>query len=239
MEIDQFFECGFCAVVCPEFRGYAWSTGRPKLGALGPDAEIMMQALPQLLQDIELEGAEDAAVLVHGRSLGSICAVHVAATMPDKIAGVVVESGVVSLLELPMVRQLGAMMPEILQALSSEPDPIGSIDKLRHISMPALFIHGDQDEISPVSQAVKAHKACSSSVKKLVRYPRCHHNDLHVVAGRNYFKELALMRQVAAGDVPAEALTETEVQSSSFMSFFGNLRCFPAVRRCLTGNADT
>merc|ERR1712087_611468 len=115
----------------------------------------------------------------------------------------------------------GAMMPDILQILASEPDPIGSLDKLGQVTLPALFIHGDQDEISPVSQAVKAHKACSSAAKKLVRYARCHHNDLHVVAGRDYFKELALMCQVAAGETSAEALVESQVQASSFMSFFG------------------
>lgn len=39
-DVHQFFDCGFGAVLCPEFRGYAWSEGTPSLRSLYPDSEV-------------------------------------------------------------------------------------------------------------------------------------------------------------------------------------------------------
>eukprot|EP00928_Gymnodinium_smaydae_P049304 TRINITY_DN33087_c0_g1_i1.p1 TRINITY_DN33087_c0_g1~~TRINITY_DN33087_c0_g1_i1.p1 ORF type:complete len:326 (-),score=81.15 TRINITY_DN33087_c0_g1_i1:149-1126(-) len=233
-EIGSFFACGFDAVVCPEFRGYAWSTGKPSLASLGPDAEAFVKALPSLLAAAGIEGLSDATLVAHGRSLGTACAVHIAAEPSCNVSGLVFESGLVSLLELPMVRQMASMMPGVLEMLSAEPDPLRMLEKLRKVSIPTLVVHGNRDEIVPVSQAVTAHKACGSMVKKLTRYPSCGHNDVRHTSAKAFFQDLELLRKVAAGDVGSDALCEPVVASSGG-GFFGALRCIPGVRRCLSG----
>merc|ERR1712118_567243 len=99
------------------------------------------------------------------------------------------------------------MMPEVFAMMSKQPDPLGNLEKLKQISCPTLFIHGDMDEMIPVKHAVEAHKSCRSVVKKLVRYPHGHHNDIRLVARKEYFSEVRTLFQIVAGDGPGEALT--------------------------------
>eukprot|EP00929_Paragymnodinium_shiwhaense_P107810 TRINITY_DN7416_c0_g1_i1.p1 TRINITY_DN7416_c0_g1~~TRINITY_DN7416_c0_g1_i1.p1 ORF type:complete len:342 (+),score=85.76 TRINITY_DN7416_c0_g1_i1:126-1151(+) len=237
-DIGMYFDCGYAAVLCPEFRGYAWSTGKPRLTALGPDAEVMMQAMPDLLRGAGFEAPASMSVVVQGRSLGSACAIHVASKLgAQKISGLVIESGVVALLDLPMVRQMASLMPPIAQALAAEPDPLEAVAKLRQVKTPTVVIHGDRDEVSPVEQALQAHEACGAAVKKLVRYRNAHHNDVKIAAKREYFSELCLLREVASGEREAEALLQSTSGDASgiFAVFAGAFRCFPGVRRCLDG----
>jgi len=145
-----------------------------------------------------------------------------------------------TLLELPMVRQIGAMMPEMLRLLMAEPCPLSTLAEMRQVQIPTLIIHGVRDEVSPVDQAVSAHRACASSTKKLVRYPGCHHNDLRATAGKDYYGELRLVCQIASGGVPAEALLQTEQRDTGLLGIItGALRCLPVgMRRCLAGRDD-
>lgn len=240
-EVGLLFDCGFHAVLCPEFRGYAWSGGKPRLAALSTDAEAIWEGLPTILSGggFQQAGASSPSVVVHGRSLGSACAVHLASRHGERIAALVVESGVMQLMDLPMVRQLGAMMPEMLQVLRAQPCPLNTLAEMRQVNVPTVVIHGDRDEISPVEQAITAHRACGSTSKKLVRYPRAHHNDIRVVASRDYYNELQLLCQVATGAEPPEALLQPEPQESGFLGFVsGALKCFPGMRRCLAGHDD-
>ena len=70
-------DAGAAALLTVDFRGYGWSTGTPALSALTADAEAVHDALPQLLAQYGL--ADGRPVLVYGRSLGSVCAVHIVA----------------------------------------------------------------------------------------------------------------------------------------------------------------
>mmetsp|Transcript_72459 Transcript_72459/g.223928 ORF Transcript_72459/g.223928 Transcript_72459/m.223928 type:complete len:334 (+) Transcript_72459:81-1082(+) len=238
-EVSQLFDCGFQAVLCPEFRGYAWSGGKPRLGSLCSDAEAVFDAAESILGDAGLPAGTPPGIVLHGRSLGSACAVHLAARRGTRASALLVESGVMSLLELPMVRQLGAMMPEMLQLLRAQPCPLSTLAEMREVKLPTLVIHGDRDEISPVDQAVAAHRACGSSVKRLVRYPRCHHNDVRALVSRDYYKELRTLCQIASDAEPPDVLMQVEQPESGFFGFFsGALKCFPGMRRCLSGNED-
>merc|ERR1719387_2014546 len=109
-----------------------------------------------------------------------------------------------------MVQQLGQMMPQIFHALAAEPEPLKTLDNLRQVNVPALFFHGDQDEISPVGQAVTAHRSCASSAKKLVRYRNAHHNDVRLAARRDYYAHMKLLQRIVSGEVPADELTVVE-----------------------------
>eukprot|EP00440_Ansanella_granifera_P027678 gb/GFBE01030070.1/.p1 GENE.gb/GFBE01030070.1/~~gb/GFBE01030070.1/.p1 ORF type:complete len:334 (+),score=56.17 gb/GFBE01030070.1/:1-1002(+) len=236
-DVAHFFNCGFSAVLCPEFRGYAWSGGKPSLRTLYADSESVMKALPDILSSVGLK-AEETLVVLHGRSLGTVCAVHLAAKQAFRADALIVESGVMSLLKLPMVMQLGMMMPQILQALSAEPCPLRTLEEMGQVQIPTLVIHGDQDEISPVDQAVAAHSACASAAKKLVRYSRAGHNDLRYAAQKEYYREIkGLCESLRSGS--KEVFRTQEESNDGFLSMLGGaLRCFPGMRRCLSGNVS-
>jgi len=234
-EIGLFYECGFQAVLCPEFRGYGWGTGKPSLSLMCPDAEAAFEAAPKILSEAGLQDAETIPFVVSGRSLGAACAVHIAAHFgPDRVAGLLVESGCMSLLDIPMVQQLGMMMPEMLHALERAPEPLRTLEKMQQVRVPTLLIHGDRDEMIPVEQAVAAHEACGSGAKKLLRLRRCGHNDVRLLASSEYSEQLRLMTSIAAGIEPPEALLRVPPPSPGVFALLAKgLRCLPGVRRCL------
>merc|ERR1719240_2059915 len=104
------------------------------------------------------------------------------------------ESGLLSLLDLPFVKQFAAAAPDLVNALSRESDPLGTKEKLQKIQIPTCIFHGNHDDIVPVSQAITAHQICASEDKKLVRVP-AGHNDLRSRAYREYYKELKIVCQ--------------------------------------------
>jgi len=233
-EIGRFHECGFQAVLCPEYRGFGWSAGGPpSIPRLCPDAEAIMEAVPKLLTEAGFKDPASAALVVAGRSIGACSAVHAAARCGEvcPVAGLIIESGLQSPLQMPMVRQMGAMMPGILERLAAEPDPLDNLEKLKQVTAPTLIIHGDMDEMIPVSQAVAAHRSCGSSVKKLVRYPRCGHNDLRHLYGQKYFAELRALCDTVLGVAPPEAFVEAAREGGGFFSLFARAlrRCRPAL----------
>merc|ERR1712060_275782 len=105
-----------------------------------------------------------------------------------------------------MVQQMGMMMPDMLQALEATAEPPNAMEKICEVTSPALFMHGDRDEIVPVEQAIAAHEACGSIHKKLVRFRRSGHNDVKFTAASDYRTELCLMASIASGSCPPEAL---------------------------------
>lgn len=244
-EAGRLFECGFSAVLCPEFRGYAWSEGKPRLSALAADAEAVVEAIPSILRGARLP--LDMAMVIHGRSLGSICAVHLASCAAEKqlqehgsptIEVLIVESGIKSLVDLPMVRQLGSMMPEMLHLLMASPSPLKTGTEMEQVKIPTLVLHGELDEISPVEQGISLHRACGSSTKKLVRFPNGRHNDLRTIAGTQLFGELHKACLLAAGILSHEEMLAQEEQDGGLLQgLFGALRCLPGARRCFA-NAD-
>lgn len=92
----------------------------------------------------------DFPVVLFGRSIGSVCAVHLAARFPTQFHGLIIESGIANLLELPMVAMLAAGMPMIAVLVSRLPDPWANKAKMASVNIRTLIIHGERDEISPV-----------------------------------------------------------------------------------------
>ena len=52
------------------------------------------------------------------------------------------------------------------------------MEKVSSISIPSLVIHGEQDTLAPVEQAVQMHQCFQSADKRLLTIPGAGHNDL-------------------------------------------------------------
>jgi len=66
----------FSAVAAVEYRGYGFSTGTPQLSKLTNDAE---RAAAELQPVLVRAGLASLPLVAYGRSLGAVCAVHLAA----------------------------------------------------------------------------------------------------------------------------------------------------------------
>ena len=64
-----------------------------------------------------------------------------------------------------------------------------SLSRIGQVSAPVLVIHGDRDEIIPLSQAQKLYDA-TQTPKQLYIIPGADHNDTYLLGGESYFKAL-------------------------------------------------
>eukprot|EP00746_Dinoflagellata_sp_MGD_P166846 gnl/MRDRNA2_/MRDRNA2_97015_c0_seq1.p1 gnl/MRDRNA2_/MRDRNA2_97015_c0~~gnl/MRDRNA2_/MRDRNA2_97015_c0_seq1.p1 ORF type:complete len:367 (+),score=59.80 gnl/MRDRNA2_/MRDRNA2_97015_c0_seq1:107-1207(+) len=194
--IQWYYRAGAKAVFCAEFRGYAWSTGTPRLDKLNPDAEAFAEALPEILREQRLGGLP---IILSGRSLGATCAVHLAAAFPHCYAGLILDSALTDIRKVPLIREVGWMMPGITEELVKSPDPLQTLVKLRKVIIPTLMLHGEDDNIIPVAQAKAAILACGAEEKRLRRFEGCGHNNLKKLHMREYFKNVRSLCAHAIG----------------------------------------
>ncbi|RHY61854.1 hypothetical protein DYB30_000189 [Aphanomyces astaci] len=138
---------------------------------------------------------------VVGRSIGSQCAIHLASKFPTKFHGLILESGFHSILKLPMVNQLVAMLPGGAGMLSMLPELFYSLDKIQQVqSMPVLVLHGADDDIAPLVQGQELFAACGSSKKTLKVFPNAGHNDLVLRHHAAYYAAVNALLQDAAAN---------------------------------------
>lgn len=157
-----------------DFRGYGRSGGRPSFAALVSDGPAAARAFHGILD----ERGFGAYRLVMGRSLGAHPALEVAAHARDGFAALIIESGAGNLQRLASRAGQGEDLEELVDRHEAK---IGSI------TLPALFLHGERDELIPVSSAAETFDLIGSERKELVVLDGAGHNDLLWLRPREYF----------------------------------------------------
>jgi alpha-beta hydrolase superfamily lysophospholipase len=156
--IDRFYSAGM-AMLSVDFRGYGWSGGSPSFGALCPDADRVAAAMPAILAKAGL-GA--LPVLLVGRSIGATAAVHLAAGAgaEQSFAGLLLEAGLMTVKDLPMLAPLTQMIPGAEMMLPMLPEPVSTMQKLTASTLPVRLT---QAPSPPTHIRVGAHLPPSSA----------------------------------------------------------------------------
>lgn len=158
-----------------DYRGYGRSEGRPSEEGLYEDALAAYDYL------VTRRRIRPERIVLFGRSLGGAVAGEVAARRPA--SGLILESTFPSVEAVARIHYWGLPVHLLLGAR------FRLIDRLPHISLPVLVIHGDRDETIPVSlgrmvfDAVKGPKAWY-----VVR--GADHNDVPAVGGQAYYERI-------------------------------------------------
>ncbi len=175
-----------------DYRGYGASGGRPSFSTMLNDAHRISAAFRQVLA---AEGYSDA-LFVMGRSLGALSAVEVAAHYGQYLRGLIIESGTAGTGGWHRFAPASADLSrwEELHRLH--------LAKVRAIAIPLLSIHGDQDELIPLSHALELHQVIGSGQKRLVVIPGAGHNDIMYVGMQQYF---AALKEFVTGATPGAA----------------------------------
>ena len=156
-----------------DYRGYGGSDGSPTFSAMMSDAIKVLEALRDLLTSRRYAGP----VFVMGRSMGRHSAFELAANRSDDLAGLIIESG------RPTLGQfVHGLDPAEAQTLEEQYQAM-----VRSIAMPVLVIHGEQDTLAPIRDAVSMYQDFSSPDKRLLTIPGSGHNDLMYVGINEYF----------------------------------------------------
>ncbi len=162
-------------------RGFGMSTGTPSLATLIADAGL------QFSKAIEWLAAKDygGAIVVMGRSLGSVCAIDVVLNNPDRIKAMILESAFSE--TLPLLKTIGA---EKAAAEISEDEGFDNLRKIAGIKVPTIIFHGSRDVLIPIPQAEKLQAVSGAKNKQFLIIPGAEHHSVSKTGGNLYFKTI-------------------------------------------------
>jgi uncharacterized protein len=143
------------------YRGYSGSSGSPTEEGLARDAEAGYAHLATKVPARE--------IILHGVGLGGAVAARLALKQPAR--ELVLEATYPSSLDVIARRFWFAPMPYLLE------DKYLTRDIIRDIRMPILFVHGEKDEVVPVSDGAALH-ALARQPKQWFLIPSGTHNNL-------------------------------------------------------------
>ena len=152
-----------------DYRGYGRSTGAPTVSAMMRDCHAILAFARQWLPEMGYRGP----LMVMGRSLGSASALELAASYPEQIAALIVESGFAY--AGPLLQLLGVNLTAIG---FKEMAGFRNVDKIRAYPGPTLIIHAEDDHIIPVSDGQALYDASAAPDKTLLKIPHANHNDI-------------------------------------------------------------
>jgi len=172
-----------------DYRGYGRSGGRPSFASLIGDAHPIASLFHATLDERGMTGPR----FLMGRSLGGYPAVELAARRPDGFRGLILESAAANLRRL-VARFVGPVPPEVIEPLIAANDA-----KIASISLPTLMLHGERDELIPLSHATGIHDLLQVKDRSLVVIPGVGHNDILWGGMPQYFAAIAafVQRQTA------------------------------------------
>ena len=163
------------AVFAFDYRGYGESTGKPAIEDCLKDAVAINDFVAEMYGDKSI---------VYGRSLGTGMAIYLGSQRPIK--GVILESPASTISSvinywnktaLPWyLRPFLRFKPET-RLLNEDIQPINFAGK---INCPSLVIHGEKDDIIPVSCGRDIYQAIETDKKELVIDPLAMHNDINI-----------------------------------------------------------
>jgi pimeloyl-ACP methyl ester carboxylesterase len=152
-----------------DFRGYGRSTGHPTVASMIRDCHTIFRFVTDWLAQNGFTGR----LVLMGRSLGSASVIELAAAYPDRVSGLIVESGFAY--AGPLLRLLGINLASIG---FREETAFDHMNKIKQFHGPLLVIHAEFDHIIPFSDGQALFEASTSTDKTLLKIPAANHNDI-------------------------------------------------------------
>jgi pimeloyl-ACP methyl ester carboxylesterase len=165
------------SVLLVDYRGYGRSHGEfPSEQSVYADASAMWSYL------VEDRGIESRKIFIYGHSLGAAVAIELALRHPNA-AGLIVESAFTSIADMAERDPLFGLVPVGL-ILRHHFD---SINKIAHLKLPVLFIHGSRDALVPASMSQLLYEAAPHP-KRIVLLPGGGHDNSAFIAPRRFMQ---------------------------------------------------
>lgn len=162
-----------------EYRGYGMSTGRPALVRMFDDVETVIRRI----------GVPPRNLILFGRSVGSLYAIHGVSRFPNA-AALILESAIANPLERILLRihpsEFGTTLDQVEEAVARE---INLPAKLTFFDGPTLILHTKYDGLVDVSHAHLLEGWCSGPTQLKV-FDRGDHNSIMYVNSHGYFKTI-------------------------------------------------
>ena len=160
-----------------DYRGYGVSTGSPTITAMMRDCHVLFRYVKAWLNKNNYSGK----LALMGRSLGSASALELAASYPDLIDALIVESGFA--FSDPLLQLMGIQLDRFG---ITEKNGFRNLEKIQKYKNPTLIIHAEYDHIIPFSDAAALYAACPSEEKTILKIPEANHNDIFLHGSTAY-----------------------------------------------------
>ncbi|WP_447977868.1 alpha/beta hydrolase [Candidatus Nitrospira bockiana] len=158
-----------------DYRGYGRSRGTPSETGFYQDARAAYAHVT------DRRSVDPARLVVFGRSLGAAVAGALVAERPA--AGLILESAFPSVAAVARNQLMGLPAHWLLQSRF----PL--IDRLKHVRVPLLMVHGDRDDIIPLRLGQQVFDAAHPP-KSFYVVEGADHNNTYLVGGAAYFSRL-------------------------------------------------
>jgi fermentation-respiration switch protein FrsA (DUF1100 family) len=158
-----------------DYRGYGLSEGSPSEKGLYLDAEAAQAWAAAKAR------AQGQRLVVFGRSLGGVAAVHLAAR--GGCAGAILESTFTNLGAMAGVHYPLPLLPGWLAGR------FDSLGRIAGLTCPVLFVHGDRDDVVPYRLGQELY-AAAPEPKEFLTIDGAGHNDTYLIGGQAYFDRL-------------------------------------------------
>ena len=156
----HFQEMGW-PVLLFDYRGYGKSTGGPP-----SEQKIFEDSRAAVSHALSIQPHR---IILYGRSLGTVAAIHRCVVNPGPILGLILDSPLLSAKAMAEEMDLGWLSPLIRQKLDNE-------KRLPDVIRPTLILHGDVDRIIPIAHS-RQLKEIANDDTTLVEIPGGRHND--------------------------------------------------------------
>ena len=160
-----------------DYRGYGKSEGKPFEEGLYRDARAAYNWWAAGRK------AQGERLILFGESLGGAVAVNLAERVAP--SGLILQSTFTSARDMAKTMFPVGLLQPLLNV------HFNSADAITHITCPKLFIHGDRDEIVPFRLGQNLFKLAPGP-KFFYAVPGAGHNDLLLVAGTEYARQLRM-----------------------------------------------
>lgn len=162
-------------VLLPDYRGFGASPGPfPSERRVYEDAAAAWNWL------VHQKGYAPSQIVIYGHSLGGAVAIHLANNHPDA-AGLIVESSFTSTAEMARLDPKLRALP--LSFLIT--NRFDSLDRVTHLRIPVLYIHGTADGVVPPAMAQRLYQR-TPQPKSLVLIEGAGHANCATVGAERY-----------------------------------------------------
>ena len=168
-----------CNLLLVEYRGYSYSSGFASLTNIIDDISYVVEAC----------GVSEDKIVVFGRSLGTIYAMHTVKLFPN-IKGIIIESGFSDFYEKIKTRLSAEDIDTTEKELKKEVYKYFNIKEIvKNYKGASLFMHAIDDRTISVSQAKKMHE-WANEPKTLSLYAEGGHSDIQDTNTERYFSDI-------------------------------------------------
>jgi fermentation-respiration switch protein FrsA (DUF1100 family) len=157
-----------------DYRGYGKSEGKPNERGLYLDAQASWDYL------VGERRVTADRIVIFGKSLGGVPAIDLATRV--EAAGLIVQSSFTSAADMAVT-----LVPFLPRALLRA--RMDSLEKIRQVHCPKLFIHSRADEVVPYKLGYRLFEAAPEP-KEFYEVKGSPHNSTYVVGGEQYLAAL-------------------------------------------------